>query len=239
MFFKRKHALIDSGILRGKTDIHCHLLPGVDDGSPDEAHTLQLLQFMEQLGYRELWFTPHVMLNLGNTAEKLKQVYSDFLPHYQGSLQLHLASEYMMDEGFNERLYTDPLRLGKNHLLVETSYMSPPAGLEDILLSVWHAGFQALIAHPERYMYMEEDDYWRLKDKGYQFQLNLMSLSGYYGGRPKFVAEQLLEDDFYDYVGSDLHHLDRYQPMLERLRLPTKYLDRLEQLLENNGTINQ
>ncbi len=235
--FTIKHSLIKSGILQGKTDIHCHLLPGVDDGSPDTAHTLELLSFMEHLGYKELWFTPHVMHGMGNTAARLQERLNEFLPAYQGDLKIHLSSEYMMDEGFEERLTTDPLPLGKNHLLVETSYMSAPANLEDILLSVWNHHYKPLIPHPERYMYMEEDDYWYLHDKGYEFQLNLMSLSGYYGSRAKYVAEELLMKDFYDYVGSDLHHLERYQSMLMRLKLRTKQLDKLEQLLENNGNI--
>jgi tyrosine-protein phosphatase YwqE len=235
--FTIKHSLVKSGILHGKTDIHSHLLPGVDDGSPDIAHTQNLLAFMTELGYQELWFTPHVMHGMGNTAERLQQRFNEFLPQYTGNLKIHLSSEYMMDEGFEERLTTDPLPLGKDHLLVETSYMSSPTNLEDILLSVWNRRFKPLIAHPERYMYMEEDDYWYLHDKGYEFQLNLMSLSGYYGGRAKYVAEQLLMQNFYDYVGSDLHHIERYKSMLMRLKLTTKQLDKLEQLLVNNTTI--
>lgn len=235
--FTFKHSLVKSGLLKGKTDIHCHLLPGVDDGSPDLAHTLDLLSFMGELGYQEIWFTPHVMHGMGNTAAHLQEVFDAFLPSYNGDLTIHLASEYMMDEGFEERLNTDPLPLGKDHLLVETSYMYPPTNLEDILLNVWNHHYKPLIPHPERYMYMEEDDYWYFHDKGYEFQLNLMSLSGYYGGRAKYMAEQLLMDDFYDYVGSDLHHLERYKPMLMSLKLTTKQLDKLARLFENNASI--
>jgi tyrosine-protein phosphatase YwqE len=190
-----------------------------------------------ELGYSELWFTPHVMADLHNTAEKMKQRFDEVIPAYKGNMDIHLSSEYMMDADFAVRLQTDPLLLGKDHLLVETSYMNCPNNMEEILLSVWNSGYHPLIAHPERYMYMDEDDYWSLKDKGYEFQLNLMSLSGYYGGRPKYVAQQLLEEDFYDFVGSDLHHLERYRPMLRHLKLTTKQLDKLEELLENNSRI--
>lgn len=236
-FFKCRHNLLKAGILQGKTDIHSHILPGVDDGSPDVETSLQLLDFMAELGYTTLWLTPHVMFDLHNTAAKLQQYYEELLPAYQGGLQLHLASEYMMDQGFQERLTTDPLRLGKEHLLVETSYMNPPAGLSEILISVWNAGYHPLIAHPERYMYMELDDYQELKSNGYEFQLNLMSLSGYYGSRPKLVAEDLLQRDMYDFVGSDLHHLHRYKYMLEHMKLTTKQLDAVEVLLENNAHV--
>lgn len=235
--FTRKHYVVDSGILRGMTDIHCHLLPGVDDGSPDIKHTMALLSLMEEVGIKQVWFTPHVMQDMGNTAAKLTARFDEFKPQYNGPIQLHLASEYMMDQGFRERLHTDPLRLGKEHLLVETSYINPPVGLHDILLDVWQTGFKPLIAHPERYVYMDEADYLELKEKGYDFQLNLMSLSGYYGERAKVVGTKLLEAGMYNYVGSDLHHLHHYEPMLFDFRLKKKHLDALAELIANNENI--
>jgi len=227
-----------SGIFEGKTDIHCHVLPGVDDGSPDIEHSLDLLDYMEEdIGFKKIWFTPHVMADLQNTAEKLKKVFDNFMPQYKGGLEINLASEYMMDQGFETRLKTDPLRLGKTHLLVETSYMNPPSGLMQILEEVWNSDFHPLIAHPERYMYMEMQDYESLKASGYEFQLNFMSLSGYYGARPKMMAELLLEKGMYDFVGSDLHHINRYEDYLYDLKLATKQLDALEQLLIHNDEV--
>ena len=233
--FKFKHRLLKSGILKGKTDIHCHVLPGVDDGSPDLPHSLDLLDYMEHdLGFKAAWLTPHVMQGNTNTAAHLKPIFEELTRRYDGGMRLQLSSEYMMDAGFNERLNTDPLRLGKHHLLVETSYMSGPNDLSDILLSVWHKDMKPLIAHPERYMYMSEDDYRNLKGLGYEFQLNLLSLSGYYGMRPRLVAESLLEEGFYDNVGTDLHHLDRFEDFLYDLKLTRRQLDMLEQLFDNN-----
>ena len=174
--FTIKHSLVKSGILHGKTDIHCHLLPGVDDGSPDIAHTQNLLAFMTELGYQELWFTPHVMHGMGNTAERLQQRFNDFLPQYTGNLKIHLSSEYMMDEGFEERLTTDPLPLGKDHLLVETSYYQPPIDFRGILKRIQEIGYIPILAHPERYRYMDESDYEYLVHKNVKLQLNIVSL---------------------------------------------------------------
>jgi len=232
-----RHSLLRSGILKGRTDIHSHILPGVDDGSPDVPNSLDLLDYMEEIGYAQVWLTPHVMADLHQTSAHLQEVFDDFCPRYKGNLKLHLAAEYMMDAAFRNQLHSAPLRIGQDHLLVETSYMSGPMDLYDILLDVWQSGFQPLIAHPERYMYMEEADYQLLRDKGYDFQLNLMSLSGYYGGRPKFVAEKLLEQGFYTYVGSDIHHLDRYEDFLYDLRLTRTQLDLIDQLLANNENV--
>ena len=232
-----RHRLLRSGILKGRTDIHSHILPGVDDGSPDIPNSLDLLDYMEEIGFARVWLTPHVMADFHQTSAHLQHVFDDFKSHYKGPLQLFLAAEYMMDAAFRDQLHTTPFRLGRDHLLVETSYMSGPMDLQDILLDVWQTGFKPLIAHPERYMYMDEADYQLLHDKGYDLQLNLMSLSGYYGARPKFVAEKLLEQGFYTYVGSDLHHLDRYEDFLYDLRLTRRQLDQLDILLSNNENV--
>ena len=236
--FGFKHRLLKTGILKGKTDIHCHVLPGVDDGSPDMAHSLDLLDYMEQdLGFASVWLTPHVMEGMDNTAAKLQSRMEDLRAQYEGSMTLHLGSEYMMDSGFGTRLATDPLPIGTSHMLVETSYMNGPNDLMDILLTVWNKGYRPLIAHPERYMYMSADDYHELKGHGYEFQLNLLSLSGYYGQRPRLVAESLLEEGLYDNVGTDLHHLDRFEDYLWDMRLTRRQIDMIEQLFDNNGKL--
>lgn len=235
--FQRKHSLVESGILQGMTDIHSHLLPGVDDGSPDFPTSLELLAWMETLGIRKVWCTPHVMEDFRNHNPRLEQIFQELKQVYRGSIELALSSEYMLDAGFGQRLANQVLPLGKNHLLIETSYMYGPVGMDSLLLDIYNAGYRPLIAHPERYMYMEESDYQALKTKGYHFQLNLMSLSGYYGRRPQAVSETLLKNGWYDYVGSDLHHLHRYAPMLENLKLKREQINALDVLLKNNQTI--
>lgn len=237
--FKTKHNLIDSGLVKGMTDVHSHILPGVDDGSPDMTTSLELLRYMERLGFRKVWLTPHIMEDYRTSNERLQQRFGELKAAYTGSLELGLASEYMMDAAFTDRLKGKVLPIGVKYLLVETSYMYPPSGLHDILMEVWNAGFHPVIAHPERYLYMDEADYRVLKEKGYHFQLNLMSLSGYYGKRPKQVSEKLLQQGMYDLVGSDLHHLERYQPMLDALKLTHKQLDWLGVLLENNSQLGK
>jgi tyrosine-protein phosphatase YwqE len=112
--------------------------------------------------------------------------------------------------------------------------MSCPNNLYDILLRVWHKGLIPLVAHPERYMYMEERDYHKLKAHGYELQLNLLSLSGYYGLRPRLVAERLLEVGLYDNIGTDLHHLDRFEDHLWELKLTRRQIDAVERLFDNN-----
>lgn len=132
--FKKKHNLVKSGILKGMTDIHSHILPGVDDGSPDRATSLDLLQFLEGLGITSVWLTPHVMSDMQrNTTAYLTERFEAFRNYYKGPIRLHQAGEYMMDAQFTAKLPTEVLPLGKNHLLVETSYMLPPVGMKRYL----------------------------------------------------------------------------------------------------------
>lgn len=208
--FRKRISLADSGIFRGFTDWHCHLLPGVDDGVRTTEESLQILSLYEQLGVKEVWLTPHIMEDMPNTTSALKAHFEELKTVYQGNIALHLASENMLDNLFEERLAkNDLLPLGKDgkHLLVETSYFNPPMGLSNILQRIKAKGYYPVLAHPERYVYMDEPDYRQLKDMGVRFQFNLFSLVGAYGTGVRKKAEWLLKNSFYDLTGSDTHGL--------------------------------
>ena len=178
---KKRISLKESGIFEDFTDCHSHILPGVDDGVQTMEEALEILRLYEELGIKSVWLTPHIMEDMPNTTTHLRERYAELQAAYSGPIKLHLASENMLDNLFEERLEkNDLLPLGKNsdHLLVETSYFNPPMGLNNILLRIKAKGYYPLLAHPERYIYMGESDYQRLKDMGVKFQLNLPSLVG-------------------------------------------------------------
>lgn len=169
---------------RGFTDWHSHILPGVDDGVQTIEEALQILAEYERLGIKEVWLTPHIMEDIPNTTCHLRNRFTELQVAYGGHVTLHLAAENMLDKLFEERLeQNDLIPLGKDgkHLLVETSYFNPPIGLQNILLRIKAKGYYPVLAHPERYLYMEDDDYKRLKSMNIKFQLNLFSLHGLYG----------------------------------------------------------
>ena len=123
-------------------------------------------------------------------------------------VRLHLAAENMLDPLFEKRLRAnDLLPLGEkgDHLLVETSIFSAPANFQGLLERIKNKGYTPVLAHPERYLYMEKEDYEKLKAQGIQFQRNLFSLKGQYGDAVKKRCKKLLKWGMYDYVGSDLH----------------------------------
>ena len=209
--FKEKVASLDgSGLLSGLTDWHSHVLPGVDDGIKTLEDSLEVLRHFEAKGMDTLWLTPHIMEDYPNTTEKLRERFDELQKAWTGSLKLRLASENMLDHLFEERLQSgDLLPIGENgdHLLVETSYFSAPLGFDDMIDSIMKAGFYPLLAHPERYTYMKEDDYNKLRERGVKMQLNYVSLVGGYGETARKKSIWLLKNGYVDVVGSDLHRL--------------------------------
>ena len=218
-FLNPKKNILEANVLAGMTDVHCHLLPGVDDGvaNLEEAH--RALDFMESLGVRRIFLTPHIMEDIPNPTARLRERFAELLAAYKGNVVLNLAAENMLDKLFEERLEQgDLLPLGKDgrHLLVETSYFNPPMGLDDILRRIQAKGYYPLLAHPERYIYMEENDYARLKSMHIKFQLNLFSLMDLYGKEVRKRAKELQSKGMYDYIGTDLHRIAVLNNLLEK-----------------------
>lgn len=206
--FRKRIPLKDSGIFKGFTDWHCHLLPGVDDGVQTMEETLQVLSLYEQSGVEKVWLTPHIMEDMPNTTALLRERFAELQAAYTGPIKLRLASENMLDNLFEERLgKNELLPLGEDgrHLLVETSYFNPPMGLSNILLRIKTKGYVPVLAHPERYNYMDENDYLQLKSINVKFQLNLFSLAGAYGTGVRKKAEWLMKKGLYDITGTDIH----------------------------------
>lgn len=220
--FRKRTSIAGSGVLKGMTDWHCHLLPGVDDGARTMEETMQILSAYERMGIGEAWLTPHIMEDMPNTTAALRERFRELQDAYHGPLTLRLASENMLDNLFEERLRDgDLLPLGRDgsHLLVETSYFSPPMGLDDIMRRIRARGYVPVLAHPERYAYMDQEDYHRLKGLDVRFQLNLPSLTGAYGPEARRKAEWLLKHNLYDLTGTDTHRLSSWEAIVNRKQI--------------------
>lgn len=230
MFFHNKSSLSESRLLFGATDFHSHLLPGVDDGVRTMEESLQILAEYETYGIREVWLTPHIMEDMPNETDKLRERFAELQSAYTGPIELYLAAENMLDNLFEERLEKgDLLPLGKegNHLLVETSYFNPPMDLQALLSRIRSAGYYPVLAHPERYAYMEKEDYRQLKEQSIKFQLNLFSLVGYYGPYVRKQAEWLLKNGMIDLFGTDTHSLTMFTQAIHLKQLHRSMTNRL------------
>ena len=220
--FSSKYNLLQSGIFNGWTDRHSHILPGVDDGIQSVKDSLAILTMYEQMGVKKVWLTPHIMEDCPNTPEKLKARFEELESAYQGKIELSLSAENMMDGLFVKRLEQGilmPYGDNQDELLIETSYVQPPMGMEGILRDMRKAGYIPVLAHPERYLYMDAEKYENIKEMGVKFQLNVTSLIGAYGKQVKERAEYLLNEGYYNYSGSDAHSYHAIQRAFEHKSL--------------------
>ena len=206
--FSKKCPIITAGF----TDWHSHLLPGVDDGVQQMEESVDMLEIYEKNGVKRVWLTPHIMEDMPNTTAQLKGRFQELLATYSGNIELRLASENMLDNLFKERLENnDFLPIGDDGrtLLVETSYFNAPIKFHDTLLEIKSKGYFPLLAHPERYNYINTmAGYRELKELGVKFQLNALSILGYYGPSVKRKAKDLLAHGMYDRIGSDMHRME-------------------------------
>lgn len=227
-------SVIESGLLEGFRDCHCHLLPGVDDGVQEMDETVQILKEWEQAGVKEVWLTPHIMEDIPNKPSELKEKFEKVKAMYAGDIELHLAAEHMMDGPFLKRLEDDDvLPIGKDgtRLLVETSYYTPPMNMGHVIDSIKRKGYEPILAHPERYQYMDKNDYKRWKQQGVLLQLNVPSLVGAYGPDVLYKAEWLLKNGMYDFCGSDTHSANQVEMFLNS-EINKKLLKKLPEKME-------
>lgn len=201
----RRGPVPDAGSYSGFIDHHSHILPGVDDGIGTIEDSLKCLSIYETLGFSKIWLTPHVMEDYPNTTESLRERFGELKEAYSGNIELKLASENMLDLLFAERLEANDFLPMGDHLLVETSYFDGPENLYDLLEEIMHKGYRPLLAHPERYRYMDMSDYRRLRDMGVDLQLNLFSLSGLYGRQAEEKARAMIAAGMYRTSGTDIH----------------------------------
>lgn len=209
-----------SRLLEGFRDCHCHLLPGVDDGVGKMEETMQILEEWEMEGVTEVWLTPHIMEDMPNKPSELRRRFTSLQDHYSGTIKLHLAAEHMIDGLFAQRLEADdvlPIGEEGTRLLVETSYYTPPMNMKAIIDNIKKKGYEPILAHPERYQYMEKDDYKMWKKCGVLFQMNLPSIVGAYGQGVQRKAEWLLKENMYDYCGTDTHSIDHVEFFLSAI----------------------
>jgi len=232
LLFNRRKSILDAGLLKGAVDNHSHILYGLDDGVKKQESSLSILHFLEEEGASEVWFTPHVMEDVPNTTEGIKARFEELKSVYFGNLKLHLAAEYMIDVLFEERLaQRDLLEHGPDTVLVETSAVAPPINLWEVLDAMLKAGYRPLIAHPERYRYMDKDDYRRLHDMGCLLQMNLPSIVGFYGESARARALDLLDSGWYSMVGSDCHRFRAIQTQYQAKELKKETIRKLEPLM--------
>jgi tyrosine-protein phosphatase YwqE len=219
-FFKRHKEPTRGPLLT--LDLHSHLIPGIDDGSQSMEESLALLKGMEALGYKTMVTTPHIMIDAyRNTPRNIKEGLASLQEAARAEgiqMKIEAAAEYYLDEGFYGHLHSgEALAIKNKYLLFETSYISKPIQIEEMIFEIGAAGYIPLMAHPERYRYVTDPakEYGRFKDLGVLLQADLNSFVGYYGKTAKKNVEFLSKHGMIDFLGSDVHHQKHVESLSE------------------------
>lgn len=219
-FFTKKKAPAKLPFL---TDIHCHIVPGVDDGSPDAETSVRLLSHMHDWGIERVFASPHSTQDtFENTPQSLAAPFAELKSAVEAaSLPVQLAhhAEYRLDEFFIEQFRADNLlTLPGNHLLIENSFSQEPWNLTQLVFDINLKGYVPILAHPERYLYYSRHHRERYEElsttNGLLFQINLLSLTGGYGKTARETALYLLRRGMVQFIGTDIHSM-RHVEMIE------------------------
>lgn len=229
------------------TDIHCHIVPGVDDGSPDAATSAELIERMQQWGIRRIIASPHVtQTTFENSPETIEPAMAELqaeLDARSNSMSVSHSAEYRIDDLFAHILDKGTLMLlPDNHILIENSFMQEPWNLDQLVFDLQVRGLTPILAHPERYPYYfnKKERYAELHNAGLNYQINLLSLAGAYGKAEQKAAEHLIAAGLVDFIGTDLHN-HRHADTIDAYLLTNearKHMGALSAMVRNNKTFN-
>jgi protein-tyrosine phosphatase len=225
------------------TDMHSHLLPGLDDGSQNVEESLKYIKELHTLGYSNFICTPHVISDLyPNNRQTIEPAYKSLKKRLKEEglpVNISFAAEFMVNIDFEDVIRQNQLLpFGDNYLLIEMSYLAPSPNIKDVIFELVLKGFKPVLAHPERYNYYHHNTELieEFKEGGCLLQLNLLSLTGYYGKGVKKVAEYLVRRKLVSFAGTDLHH-ERHLALLQKLAADKKILEQLHEVTWKNSSL--
>ncbi len=243
LFKKKPEVYEEFGLDWLEVDMHSHLISGIDDGSKTMEESLHLIKRMADYGLRKIITTPHIMSEYyRNTPEIIRMGLEDLRRAVKNegiSIEIEAAAEYYMDEIFLEKIKNgeEVLTFGDNYILVETGFINKPQMLLEIIFQLEMAGYKPILAHPERYQYLIGDKglLQDLTDRKILFQVNLLSLTGFYSKPVKDFGDMLVEKGLVRFFGTDCHN-ERYLDMMETLP-KSKLYSKIKQLDLLNSTL--
>lgn len=223
-FFIKKNLPVELPVT---TDIHCHILPGVDDGSQRVDISVEIVERMSSWGIKRIFASPHVAQEMfENTPDVLDRALTALkqgLAATTVDVAVERHAEYRLDDYAIPQILSDNevvKTMPSGYILVENSFIQEPWNLQQLVFDIKIKDMKPVLAHPERYYYYwghNRRQYEALHEAGLLFQVNLLSLAGYYGKHEKATAEWLVNHDLVDFIGSDIHgihHVDAVEAYL-------------------------
>ncbi|MCF8716267.1 histidinol phosphatase [Joostella atrarenae] len=242
IIFKDKKRITD--YLYDFTDIHSHLIPGIDDGSKNKINSYELIKELKDLGIRNLITTPHVISGLYPNTSKIINEELNSLKKYlvvQGMCpnSINAAAEYMVDENFESLIENNELLCIKDkYVLMELPQIKIPMNMATIFTKLKNRDYIPVLAHPERYNYFHNnyEILVRMKHQGWLFQLNALSLSDYYGNRVKNMGMKLLKENQINFLGTDIHNKNQIEK-LKNISIKKNLQKNFESIVCNTNTV--
>lgn len=203
-------------------DLHCHILPGIDDGSPDMATSLEMARIAAQDGIQTIACTPHIYPGMyENTVDGIARATEVLKLAVQRAgipLQLTYASDTHVVPDLVEKLQngTSPTFNGGRYFLLEPPHHVAPPNFEDFVFRLLAAGYVPIVTHPERLSWIEQDYavFQRLAHKGAWMQLTAGSLTGRFGNNARYWGERMLDEGLVHILATDSHGVARRPPLL-------------------------
>lgn len=185
------------------TDVHSHILPGVDDGAASDEEAKALFAQYAQSGVDGVVCTPHQNRELRRGAQ-LREAFERLCEWAPKSMNLYLGAEIYAYEGMLDDLRSgELLTLGEsNYVLVEFSVHGGMMNIPDVVYELSVGGYTPVVAHVERYGYLTRRDYEEIKDSGGLLQINARAFE--HRSLAKLV-KYLLKNNLLDFVASDCH----------------------------------
>ena len=197
------------------TDMHSHILPGVDHGSQSVADSLEMLKAELDMGITRVICTSHVTAEtFENTPETLNAAYNLLKQAVEEEglpIELYVSAEYRIDEYWTKQYESgNLLPMPGNRILLENSFMQELIGIDEMMFNLQVEGYFPILAHPERYRYYydRKERYKALHSASVKFQVNLLSLAGYFGKGAREISLWLIQNNLCDMFGSDMHSVE-------------------------------
>jgi tyrosine-protein phosphatase YwqE len=229
-----------------QADMHSHLLAGIDDGVSTEQQAQTIIEEFISLGYRKIVTTPHITGDFyKNTPEIIHKKLADLKQHLaQNNVKINIeaAAEYYLDEHFLSLLQDKKPILcfgSKKYVLFETGFMNYAPFWEEAVFLMKANGYTPVLAHPERYSYVQEDFGFveKMLTLDVLLQVNMLSLLGYYSKEAQKVAQKLIDARLPHFLASDCHH-ERHSKLLPQLQT-NSYYKKLLNMKWLNKTLTQ
>ena len=189
-------------------DCHSHILYGIDDGAKTIENSISILKKMQELGFESIILTPHYRgdYTANNTLKSLLlESLNSVLDENNINIKLYLANEVRITSDMLELIEKDKIKTFNNYLFLELPFTTKIYNLDKIIYELQSNNIKVVLVHPERYPYLNINDFQKLVDNDVLLQVNYESIIGKYGFKSKLMAKKLLKQDLVYCLGTDVH----------------------------------